>query len=309
MSIGLCIPAYNAAHFLPALLADARNQTQPFDEVWVHDDASSDDTADVAQTLGAQVIRSESNVGCALGKHRMLEQSGCELVHFHDADDRLMPSFVEASQRAMHPDIDVLMVAFENRDLDSDQLLGTCRFDHGLLRTDPIAYSISHQLNNSGVYRRDAILAAGGFRIAPDQLYNEDQAFHCRLARAGLKFDALTEVQSVIYRVPGSMSAAARLKCVQAQIAVMAEAAQASDSRYHRAIAVRLWQIAAVAASLKGWPDADRAALLAASLHQRGPEEGHAAYRWLAARAPRLAIRVREKAIHLLGKRSIGAES
>ena len=53
----------------------------------------------------------------------------------------------------------------------------------------PVAYTIQHQLTRScGLYRRSAFLDAGGYDLDPDVLYNEDVAFHCRMARAGLRF-------------------------------------------------------------------------------------------------------------------------
>ncbi len=65
----LLIPAWNAAAWLPRLLASAAAQTTPFDETWVYDDASCDDTAAVAERLGALVIRGQTNVGCSAGKN------------------------------------------------------------------------------------------------------------------------------------------------------------------------------------------------------------------------------------------------
>ncbi|MFM7345025.1 MAG: glycosyltransferase, partial [Tagaea sp.] len=46
------IPAYNAAKYLPRLLASAKAQTEPFDEICVYDDCSTDETGTVAAALG-----------------------------------------------------------------------------------------------------------------------------------------------------------------------------------------------------------------------------------------------------------------
>ncbi|MEM7705069.1 MAG: glycosyltransferase family A protein [Pseudomonadota bacterium] len=306
MSLALCIPAYNAAEFLPRLLEDAARQTQPFDEIWVHDDASTDGTGALAKRLGARVLRSDQNVGCSLGKHRLLEATACDLVHFHDADDGLRPDFVAANLAAMGAEIDVLLSGYEYREHQNGSLLARRLFDDAALVDDPVAYTIEEPINAiCGVYRRRSVLAAGGYQIPDRQLFNEDQAFHCRLARGGLKFRALQSIHVINYRVPGSMSGAAQQACVSAQFEVMAQAAAESGPRHHSAISTRLWQISAVAASLKDWRVADRAALLASQLAGQGPGEGHAAYRWLARRAPRVAIRLRERAIGWLGKRPV----
>ncbi|MEM9183908.1 MAG: glycosyltransferase family 2 protein [Pseudomonadota bacterium] len=306
MSLALCIPAYNAAEFLPGLLEDAARQTKPFDEIWVHDDASTDGTGALAERLGARVLRSDQNVGCSLGKHRLLEATACDLVHFHDADDGLMPDFVAVSLEAMSRKVDVLLVGYEYREHPDDTLLAIRTFDDAALQADPVAYTIREPINTiCGVYRRQAVLEAGGYKVPQSQLYNEDQAFHCRLARHGLRFRGLSSVHLISRRVNGSMSEGARLACVSAQYEVLAQAAAESEPQHHSAISTRLWQISAVAASLKDWRVADRAALLASELAGQGPGEGHAAYRWLARRAPRVAIRLRERAIGWLGKRPV----
>ena len=120
--IALCVPAYNAARFLPRLFASVAEQTQPFDELWVYDDASSDDTADIAASLGARVVRGEHNIGCSGGKNRLLAETSADWVHFHDADDILHPEFVaRAKQRLGSDSADVLLFDYE-RAARSDQL-------------------------------------------------------------------------------------------------------------------------------------------------------------------------------------------
>lgn len=69
--IAMCVPAYNAAKHLPVLIASAAAQTVPFDEIWVYDDASTDDTAEVARALGARVVR-----GAEFAR-RLQRLSGC----------------------------------------------------------------------------------------------------------------------------------------------------------------------------------------------------------------------------------------
>ena len=62
-TLALLIPAYNAASHLPRLLESAQRQTEPFDEVWVYDDCSIDDTASIAQQCGVHVVRGDVNRG------------------------------------------------------------------------------------------------------------------------------------------------------------------------------------------------------------------------------------------------------
>src|SRR5690349_18185438 len=101
MTLSLCIPAYNAANYLPRLLTSARNQDIPFDEILVYNDCSTDDTENVAQKYGAKVINGDINRGCSHGKNRLAEISTCDWIHFHDADDDLLPQFTTLAHKWM----------------------------------------------------------------------------------------------------------------------------------------------------------------------------------------------------------------
>ena len=90
-TLALCIPAYNAANFLPRLLESARRQAVPFDEIWVYDDCSTDNTSEVAKQFGARVLVGDVNRGCSYAKNRLAEVTESEWIHFHDADDALLP--------------------------------------------------------------------------------------------------------------------------------------------------------------------------------------------------------------------------
>ncbi|MBC8162849.1 MAG: glycosyltransferase family 2 protein [Roseiflexaceae bacterium] len=68
MRIGVIIPAYNEAASLPRVLADIPRQH--VDEIIVVDNASTDDTAEVARANGARVVREERlgyGYACAAG--------------------------------------------------------------------------------------------------------------------------------------------------------------------------------------------------------------------------------------------------
>ena len=92
-TLALCIPAYNAANYLPRLLQSAKDQSPPFDEILVYNDASTDETISIAEKFGARVISGKLNKGCSFGKNALGEYTKCEWVHFHDADDDLLPGF------------------------------------------------------------------------------------------------------------------------------------------------------------------------------------------------------------------------
>ena len=76
----MLIPAYNAAAYLPRLLESAARQTERFDEIWVYDDCSKDETAEIAESYGARVVRGAVNRGCSHGKNALASLTNCRLV-------------------------------------------------------------------------------------------------------------------------------------------------------------------------------------------------------------------------------------
>ncbi|MCM1981757.1 glycosyltransferase family 2 protein [Lyngbya confervoides] len=294
-TLALCIPAYNAAAYLPRLLQSAQAQTQAFDEIWVYDDCSRDETAAVARSLGAQVVSGEVNRGCSHGKNILAQRTHCDWIHFHDADDDLTPDFVATAhtwmQQAEAPD--VVLFAYEARDYDSNKRLYERQFDDAALRQDAIAYSIREQINPfCGLYRREAMLRAGGYDTDPQVLYNEDVAFHCRLAIAGLHFAAESRVTVINYCRANSMSSGNLNKCLQAQYQVMKKVSEQVAPCYWPAIGQRLWAIAAVSAAQSDWSNADACVTLAQQLGK--PQGLPLGMKQLATYQPGLALRLRE---------------
>jgi teichuronic acid biosynthesis glycosyltransferase TuaG len=95
--VSVIIPAYNAAEYLPEALRSVEAQTTDDWEVVVCDDASSDDTADVAESFGdrVRVIRSKENAGRAGACNKALAAARGELIAFLDADDYWLPEYLE----------------------------------------------------------------------------------------------------------------------------------------------------------------------------------------------------------------------
>jgi glycosyltransferase involved in cell wall biosynthesis len=302
-SIALCIPAYNAAAYLPRLLHSAAAQKIPFDEILVYNDCSKDDTAGVAESLGARVITGERNVGCSAGKNAMLYAVTSEWIHFHDADDELLPNFTTLAHAWLaKPEMpDVLLFDYEYRDNETKELIASSYFSSERLRTDPVEYAILTQINPfCGLYRKSRLQEVGGYDLDPEILYNDDVAFHCKLAIEGLSFDAEKEVSIINYRISGSMSGANQMKCLKAQHAVMRRVAAQVGSRYPEPITRRLWAIAGSLAAYGEWREMDQALDLASSLHRKAPMGQNPNFQKLASViSPKTAFRLREQMIRV----------
>jgi glycosyltransferase involved in cell wall biosynthesis len=294
-SLAICVPAYNAAAQLPRLFESVRRQTASFDEVWVYDDASNDDTSAVASRLGARVVRGQINQGCSAGKNALLALVGTEWVHFHDADDTLEPEFVaRAKVRTGAGGLDVLLLDYEQVDGSTGARMSRSDFGSSSLLEDPVRYNLIHTVNNGGVYSVPFLRQVGGFDLDPAVRHNEDRAFHLRLAEAGARFAVESYVGSRFFFSPASMSASSRAHCCLASHVITQRFAARNPGRYLEDIGNLAWRNAAGLASSLEWAGADSCVKLACSAGGRVPREASALFKTLCLIDPCWAIRVRE---------------
>jgi GT2 family glycosyltransferase len=96
--VSLITPAHEAERHVADAIASAIAQTFTDWEMIVADDASVDDTSGVAGRVEderVRVVRSEHNLGPAGARNLALAHARGELVAFLDADDRLLPRYLE----------------------------------------------------------------------------------------------------------------------------------------------------------------------------------------------------------------------
>ena len=287
-------------------MGSAAAQTVPFDEILVYDDCSTDDTASVAEAYGATVISGDVNRGCSAGKNRLAERATADWLHFHDADDDITSDLVEQVKPRLG-EKKRLTSCSSTMNTGTTPRVSTSanRLRRSLMQRDPVAFAIRHKVPNFGVYRRAAFLEAGGFDLDDDVLYNEDVAFHHRLALAGLRFDYEPALTCLNYRYGQSMSGANQRRCARAQVRVLEKTTDVLRSRsvlatYAEDLADKFWVAGTRAAIALDWEAAARAARAAAALGRRTPPHGGAAFRMLATIHGPTALRAREHAIRLL---------
>ncbi|HMS62799.1 MAG TPA: glycosyltransferase family A protein [Solirubrobacteraceae bacterium] len=95
--VSVIIPAFNAGATMAATIGSVVAQTFQDWEVVVGDDASTDDTAQLARAIDPRVIAvtAERNGGPAAARNLAIEHASGELLAFLDADDLWMPDFLE----------------------------------------------------------------------------------------------------------------------------------------------------------------------------------------------------------------------
>ena len=93
-TITLYIPAYNAANTLEKCLNGVNVMTHQPDELLVIDDGSTDETAAIAERLGARVIHHPENRGIAAARNTALKEASHDLIAHLDADVAPSPEWL-----------------------------------------------------------------------------------------------------------------------------------------------------------------------------------------------------------------------
>lgn len=103
--VSLIIPTFSRPHFLPRCVESAHKAGSSV-EVIVVDDASSDETASVCQTLrDIKYVRLDSNRGVAGARNEGVGASTGEYIGFLDDDDLRLPNSIDAQVNLLeaHP--------------------------------------------------------------------------------------------------------------------------------------------------------------------------------------------------------------
>lgn len=99
--VSVVIPAYNAEEFLGAAIESVRCQQRRVAELIVVDDASIDDTPDIADSMAATVVQHERNRGQAAARNTGIRASTQRWIAFLDADDVWKPHKIQRQWTAL----------------------------------------------------------------------------------------------------------------------------------------------------------------------------------------------------------------
>lgn len=199
-----CLAVHNGADLLPRALASMRDQTHPCDEIIVIDDGSTDDSASIAESLGARVIR-QANAGIGAARRRLIEEARGDWIAFNDHDDWWEPEKIERLLPATRdPEVSLIysgayLVDEEgNRSLAQlDASPASPRLRHLLPRQDNI-------LVPATLIRRQTLIDAGGF--SSDLRIGEDTHAFYLLASRG-RITQIPERLACIFKRSDSTSA------------------------------------------------------------------------------------------------------
>ena len=188
-SISIVVPAHQAEDTIDRCLDALKQQTIPRKsyEIIVVDDGSSDRTRARVEAHGGVCLLNQSRAGPAVARNLGLEQAGGEIVLFTDSDCQPAPDWVE---RMVDPFRDARVAGVKGIYLNCQQEIVARfvqmeyedRYDR-MARQEFIDFVDTYAAG----YRRDVLLAHGGFDPTFPIVSVEDQELSFRLAEQGYK--------------------------------------------------------------------------------------------------------------------------
>src|ERR1700722_7642999 len=118
MKVSVIIPTYNRGYIIRGALESALAQTYRDFEIVVLDDGSTDNTAEIVQSLRSdktRYIRTKQNCGYSAACNGGISAANGELIGFLDSDDIWMPDKLERQVGFLtrHPKVDAVFTDVE----------------------------------------------------------------------------------------------------------------------------------------------------------------------------------------------------
>ena len=210
MKFSVIIPAYNAAQYIAKAIESCLSQTYAPHEIIVIDDASTDDTAAIAESFPSpvRVIRLAENMGIAVARNRGVAASTGDWLAFLDADDWFLPEKLELQRRCALENSHAVLIYTGFRILEIGGSESCGRFFMPWEIFPMLRYR--NRLNAcSVILRRDAFDAVGGFDPSLRTAQDWDMWLRVAARYSVELFAAVPEPLVVYRRVVGSLSSSA----------------------------------------------------------------------------------------------------
>jgi teichuronic acid biosynthesis glycosyltransferase TuaG len=214
------MPAHNAARFVGRAIKSVQEQTYRDWEVVVVDDGSSDGTWELLQEAGPRVrsFRRRQAGGPAVARNLALEHADGELVMFLDADDLLLPRYLESQlayyEAAVHSRAavqgrrdEVGLVTCDARILIDEEYAPFTHLQYIPNRYAPI--TLERVLRLNVIYGACLVPTEVGEAVGwfdPELFGTEDYGLWIKILEAGYRAVLNEEVLAVYRRTAGSIS-------------------------------------------------------------------------------------------------------
>jgi teichuronic acid biosynthesis glycosyltransferase TuaG len=211
--VSVIIPAHDAAPALAETLASVSAQSFDDWEIVAVDDGSRDETWSILENAGPRVraLRNPTALGPAAARNRALAQARGELVAFLDADDLLLPRYLERQiarlDEAVAQGRRVGLVACDARLLDDGRYADYTYLDMTPGRDLPI--TLERVLRRNPIYISALVPAAVGREVGwfDEELFGtEDFGLWIKILERGYEAIGNPEPLAVYRRATGSVS-------------------------------------------------------------------------------------------------------
>jgi glycosyltransferase involved in cell wall biosynthesis len=165
-AVSAVIPVHNGEDYVADAVRSVLSQTAAALECIVVDDGSTDGTRSALEAFVPDVtVIHQAQSGVSRARNRGADAARGELVAFLDHDDEWLPAKLERQLAALGPDDTMVVCALQVVDADGapgeiKRLGPTDRLVEGMLLFDGTP---TLSCSSSGLVRRDAFLAIGGF--------------------------------------------------------------------------------------------------------------------------------------------------
>ncbi|MCY2974887.1 MAG: glycosyltransferase family 2 protein [Planctomycetota bacterium] len=198
--ISVCIPTYNSAKFIQPCLESVLNQTLTDIEVIVSDNASTDDTTAIIESINdsrIQLYRQTQNIGSCENFNFAISEAKSSLVKSFCSDDIMIPNLLDRQKEIMDAYSHVGIVSCYSLVINADKVRWVWEVTPGYETGDRILCNSIKTLTNryggpsSFMYRREAIKNQ---RYEKQYGYIPDVKLPAMIMRAGWDYYGIPDV-------------------------------------------------------------------------------------------------------------------
>lgn len=218
--VSVIIPAYNAERYIADAIRSVLNQTYPWFEIIVVDDASQDKTAAVVESIKdgrIHLIRHPSNKGAGAARNTAIEVAKSRWIALLDVDDAFAPQrlerFVELAES--YGDgyffADALLLCFDSPS-GMKPWGNSLHMRYRIQENKVMELSLAEYLRLGAPSIHPFIplehIRRYGLRYSKAYM-GQDFEFHCRVFKSGLRLMLVAEPLYLYRLTPGSLSSKA----------------------------------------------------------------------------------------------------
>jgi glycosyltransferase involved in cell wall biosynthesis len=166
------MPAYNSASFIKETITGVINQDYGNWELIIVDDGSTDDTANIVQSIDPRIqLIQQQNSGIAAARNTGVQNSNGQLIAFLDHDDLWHPNKLSSQVKAInaHPEAGIVYSIFKRWDPQFPPEFDDISIDYSLIDNErsgwiyPLLLQTNWVLFSTAVFHREVFDKIGLF--------------------------------------------------------------------------------------------------------------------------------------------------